>query len=197
MAKCREGYVTPYNRSNECPAPVLRADPRRRRRARSRRSGTAATAASWRSTATRTGSTRSAARTARPVVVKFYRPERWSDAAILEEHEFALELARAEIPVVAPDVHDGRSPLRARRVPLRGLSAGRAGAGPNSAPRTTASGWGASWRASTRSGARARFAIDRASTGACWGRRRPTTCSTRGGFRRTSRWPTNRWPTTC
>ena len=44
-----------------------------------------------------------------PVVVKFYRPERWSDAAILEEHEFALELARAEIPVIAPDVHAGRS----------------------------------------------------------------------------------------
>ena len=44
-----------------------------------------------------------------PVVVKFYRPGRWSDAAILEEHEFALELARAEIPVIAPDVHDGRS----------------------------------------------------------------------------------------
>ena len=44
-----------------------------------------------------------------PVVVKFYRPERWPDAAILEEHEFALELARAEIPVIAPDLHDGRS----------------------------------------------------------------------------------------
>jgi Ser/Thr protein kinase RdoA (MazF antagonist) len=44
-----------------------------------------------------------------PVVVKFYRPERWPDAAILEEHEFALELARAEIPVIAPDVHGGRS----------------------------------------------------------------------------------------
>lgn len=44
-----------------------------------------------------------------PVVVKFYRPERWPDAAILEEHEFALELARAEIPVIAPDVYAGRS----------------------------------------------------------------------------------------
>ena len=44
-----------------------------------------------------------------PVVAKFYRPERWSDATILEEHEFALELARAEIPVVAPEVHDGRT----------------------------------------------------------------------------------------
>jgi Ser/Thr protein kinase RdoA (MazF antagonist) len=37
-----------------------------------------------------------------PLVVKFYRPGRWSDEAILEEHEFALELAGAEIPVVAP-----------------------------------------------------------------------------------------------
>ena len=37
-----------------------------------------------------------------PVVVKFYRPGRWNEPAILEEHEFALELAAAEIPVVAP-----------------------------------------------------------------------------------------------
>ncbi len=36
------------------------------------------------------------------VVTKFYRPERWSDAAILEEHAFALELCEHEIPVVAP-----------------------------------------------------------------------------------------------
>jgi Ser/Thr protein kinase RdoA (MazF antagonist) len=37
-----------------------------------------------------------------PVVTKFYRPGRWSDAAILEEHAFVLELAAREIPVVAP-----------------------------------------------------------------------------------------------
>jgi Ser/Thr protein kinase RdoA (MazF antagonist) len=37
-----------------------------------------------------------------PVVVKFYRPARWSDAQILEEHAFVLELAAHEIPVVAP-----------------------------------------------------------------------------------------------
>src|SRR5215475_4350402 len=37
-----------------------------------------------------------------PVVAKFYRPNRWSDAAILEEHAFALELAAQEIPVIAP-----------------------------------------------------------------------------------------------
>ncbi len=36
------------------------------------------------------------------IVAKFYRPGRWSDAAILEEHAFALELAAAEVPVVAP-----------------------------------------------------------------------------------------------
>ncbi len=36
------------------------------------------------------------------VVAKFYRPGRWSDAQILEEHAFALELATAEVPVVPP-----------------------------------------------------------------------------------------------
>lgn len=41
------------------------------------------------------------------VVAKFYRPHRWSRAALLEEHAFALELAAAEIPVVAPLVLKG------------------------------------------------------------------------------------------
>ena len=36
------------------------------------------------------------------VVAKFYRPERWSDAQILEDHAFSLELSQREIPVVAP-----------------------------------------------------------------------------------------------
>ena len=36
------------------------------------------------------------------VVAKFYRPGRWTDAQILEEHGFAAELAAAELPVVAP-----------------------------------------------------------------------------------------------
>jgi Ser/Thr protein kinase RdoA (MazF antagonist) len=39
---------------------------------------------------------------AEPVVLKFYRAERWSDQQILEEHQFASELAVADIPVVAP-----------------------------------------------------------------------------------------------
>ncbi|MCA3000950.1 MAG: serine/threonine protein kinase [Burkholderiales bacterium] len=38
----------------------------------------------------------------KPLVAKFYRPERWSTAQILEEHSFAQELASAEIPVVPP-----------------------------------------------------------------------------------------------
>jgi Ser/Thr protein kinase RdoA (MazF antagonist) len=36
------------------------------------------------------------------LVAKFYRPGRWSDAAIAEEHAFAFELVEAELPVVAP-----------------------------------------------------------------------------------------------
>jgi Ser/Thr protein kinase RdoA (MazF antagonist) len=35
-----------------------------------------------------------------PLVVKFYRPQRWSDAAILEEHGFVQQLVEREIPVV-------------------------------------------------------------------------------------------------
>ena len=36
------------------------------------------------------------------VVVKFYRPGRWSDAQIAEEHGFSTELTAAEVPAVAP-----------------------------------------------------------------------------------------------
>jgi Ser/Thr protein kinase RdoA (MazF antagonist) len=43
------------------------------------------------------------------VVAKFYRPARWSDAAILEEHAFSLELAAREIPVVPPMLLNGRT----------------------------------------------------------------------------------------
>ena len=42
-------------------------------------------------------------------VLKFYRPARWSDAAIGEEHAFTFELAAAELPVAAPLTRDGRS----------------------------------------------------------------------------------------
>lgn len=39
---------------------------------------------------------------AEPIIAKFYRPNRWSDAAILEEHQFAAELNAYEIPIVQP-----------------------------------------------------------------------------------------------
>ncbi|HSG88083.1 MAG TPA: serine/threonine protein kinase [Pseudomonadales bacterium] len=37
-----------------------------------------------------------------PVIVKFYRPGRWTDEQILEEHAFTAELAELEIPAVPP-----------------------------------------------------------------------------------------------
>ena len=37
-------------------------------------------------------------------VVKFYRAGRWSDEQIQEEHDFALELAANDIPLVAPSL---------------------------------------------------------------------------------------------
>jgi Ser/Thr protein kinase RdoA (MazF antagonist) len=42
-------------------------------------------------------------------VVKFYRPQRWSENQILEEHSFSIELAEHEIPVVAPLIVSGKS----------------------------------------------------------------------------------------
>ena len=42
-----------------------------------------------------------------PLVAKFYRPGRWSDAQILEEHAFVAELVEREIPVVPAMALDG------------------------------------------------------------------------------------------
>jgi Ser/Thr protein kinase RdoA (MazF antagonist) len=44
-----------------------------------------------------------------PLVAKFYRPERWSDEAILEEHAFVGELAAREIPAVPALAFEGRT----------------------------------------------------------------------------------------
>jgi Ser/Thr protein kinase RdoA (MazF antagonist) len=44
-----------------------------------------------------------------PVIAKFYRPGRWTDEQILEEHGFSLELAKAEIPLVAPQAYQGNT----------------------------------------------------------------------------------------
>ena len=57
----------------------------------------------------------------RVVVAKFYRPARWTDAQIFEEHGFAAELAAAEIPVAAPLEFDSAVPsLHAPKVRLLG-----------------------------------------------------------------------------
>ncbi len=54
------------------------------------------------------------------VVPKFYRPGRWSDAQILEEHGFSAELAAAEIPVVCPLVLRTDQPAPRHAVTLAG-----------------------------------------------------------------------------
>jgi Ser/Thr protein kinase RdoA (MazF antagonist) len=47
-----------------------------------------------------------------PVIAKFYRPGRWSDQAIQEEHDFSLELAKTGLSVVAPLIIDGKTLLK-------------------------------------------------------------------------------------
>jgi Ser/Thr protein kinase RdoA (MazF antagonist) len=46
-----------------------------------------------------------------PVVAKFYRPGRWSDAQIAEEHAFTAAMVADELPVVAPLAIDGKTLL--------------------------------------------------------------------------------------
>jgi Ser/Thr protein kinase RdoA (MazF antagonist) len=44
---------------------------------------------------------------AEPVIAKFYRPARWSNDQILEEHEYTRELSQYEIPVIVPLSNNG------------------------------------------------------------------------------------------
>ncbi len=44
-----------------------------------------------------------------PLIAKFYRPGRWSNAQIQEEHTFTFELIEQEIPVIAPIIKNGKS----------------------------------------------------------------------------------------
>ncbi|MEP7244637.1 MAG: serine/threonine protein kinase [Gammaproteobacteria bacterium] len=46
------------------------------------------------------------------LVLKFYRPGRWSDAQIAEEHSFTAELAEAEMAVASPIVLEGKTLFR-------------------------------------------------------------------------------------
>ncbi len=49
---------------------------------------------------------------ASPIIAKFYRPLRWSDEAIQEEHDFVTELQAHEIPVLAALQADNGNSLR-------------------------------------------------------------------------------------
>jgi len=44
-----------------------------------------------------------------PLIAKFYRPGRWTDEQILEEHSFTLQLEEEEIPAIAPLTINHRS----------------------------------------------------------------------------------------
>ncbi len=44
-----------------------------------------------------------------PLIAKFYRPQRWSDEQILEEHSFTLALAEMELPFIAPLTLSGKT----------------------------------------------------------------------------------------
>ncbi|VAW53481.1 YihE protein, required for LPS synthesis [hydrothermal vent metagenome] len=59
------------------------------------------------------------------IITKFYRPGRWSDEALQEEHQFSLDLAAQEIPVVAPIIKENKTKFefegyRFSIFPLRG-----------------------------------------------------------------------------
>jgi Ser/Thr protein kinase RdoA (MazF antagonist) len=47
----------------------------------------------------------------KPIIAKFYRPGRWTDEAIIEEHDFSIMLAGEELPVIAPLINNDQKSL--------------------------------------------------------------------------------------
>jgi len=68
------------------------------------------------------------------LVLKFYRPARWDDGQILEEHRFAAELAAAELPVAAPVAMAGQTLFRDREFRFAAFPYMRGGAPELDAP---------------------------------------------------------------
>ncbi|MFI9655500.1 Stress response kinase A [Pseudomonas aeruginosa] len=97
-----------------------------------------------------------------PLIAKFYRPDRWSDAAIREEHAFSAELAECEVPVVAPLSRDGES-LFAFSGFRFALFPGAAGARPSRAISTSSTASASCSAACTRSAPRGRSSTARRS----------------------------------
>jgi len=62
------------------------------------------------------------------LIAKFYRPGRWNDAAIIEEHQFTADLVAAEVPVVPPMTIAGQTlhPHQGHRFALFERRGGRA-----------------------------------------------------------------------
>ena len=83
-----------------------------------------------------------------PLVTKFYRPGRWSDAQILEEHSFSLEIAEAEIPLIPPMEINGQT-LHEHDGFRFALFERRGGHAPELDQKTHVSGWAGFWDAST------------------------------------------------
>jgi hypothetical protein len=124
---------------------------------RSTRSACAPTGGCCSSTPTKTACTRSSWRTGARWSPSSTDPAAGRDAQILEEHAFALELAAAEVPVVAPLVLQasdgdglqllGEPPTLAcwhaggERAPLLGVTAAAPGVSPNSSNPTPCCGW--------------------------------------------------------
>lgn len=61
------------------------------------------------------------------IVVKFYRPSRWTKEQIQEEHAFAFQLEEAEVPVIAPLDLDGESIFESKEGYLYAIYPKRAG----------------------------------------------------------------------
>ena len=82
------------------------------------------------------------------VVLKFYRPGRWSTAQILEEHAFAAELMAADVPVVGPLRLQGQT-LHHFGGFAFSVSPRRAGGGPSWTTLKCLNGVAVFWRVST------------------------------------------------
>ena len=119
------------------------------------------------------------------LVAKFYRPQRWSDAAILEEHAFALELADREIPVVAPLVTDGSHPAASTAAIASRCIRGGPAARPSWKMTRRCAGSDVSSRAFTQSAHSQRFAHRPRARHRDFGRQPALSCSRTSSSRKT------------
>src|SRR5690349_20286717 len=128
------------------------------------------------------------------LVLKFYRPGRWSDAQIAEEHRFSAELAAVELPVAAPLSIGGVSLLRYRDFRLAAFRwmHGRAPDDRRATPRLGGARTGARERAVARGAARALLLGERcaARAGDCGVRSRRAAAAHPPAWRLPSRQPT-------